>query len=128
MPALDNLHAALLASAAGQPLPPVPPSNCDAVRRILLNNPHMRQLLQTIATRRPDSISQLAEMTGRAQPNVTRAVALLEAAALVVLVPAGRARRPSLAAGMVEAIQYFDLRDPSADRLEMKLIPASAAE
>jgi predicted transcriptional regulator len=57
-----------------------------------------RALLRLIATRRPQSVSELAALSGRAQQNVLRTLNKLSAAGLVRLDRgAGRARRPVVA-------------------------------
>ena len=61
-----------------------------------------RALLWAIAERRPNSVSELAALTGRAEQNVLRTLNKLAAAGLVRLDKgAGRARRPVLAARKV---------------------------
>jgi predicted transcriptional regulator len=61
-----------------------------------------RALLRAIAERRPNSVTELAALTGRAEQNVLRTLNKLAAAGLVRLDKgAGRARRPILAARKV---------------------------
>jgi predicted transcriptional regulator len=61
-----------------------------------------RALLRAIAERRPQSVTELAALTGRAEQNVLRTLNKLAAAGLVRLDKgAGRARRPVLAARKV---------------------------
>ena len=61
-----------------------------------------RALLRAIAERRPQSVTELAAITGRAEQNVLRTLNKLAAAGLVRLDKgAGRARRPVLAARKV---------------------------
>lgn len=58
-----------------------------------------RSLLRTIAEREPQSVAELATMTGRAEQNVLRTLNKLAAAGVVRLDKGkGRARRPLLAA------------------------------
>jgi predicted transcriptional regulator len=65
-----------------------------------------RALLRTIATRRPRSVSELAELTGRAEQNVLRTLRKLSDAGLVRLDRGrGRAYRPVVAARKV----YFEI-------------------
>ncbi len=54
-----------------------------------------RQLLATIRDRKPKSVAELAQMTGRAQPNLTRTLAKLEAVGFIKLKTVGRRKAPS---------------------------------
>ena len=56
-------------------------NSVEAVMRLL--TPENRELLATIRDRKPRSIAELAEMSGRAQPNLTRTLAKLEAVGFV---------------------------------------------
>jgi predicted transcriptional regulator len=57
-----------------------------------------RVLLRTIAARRPQSVAELAAITGRAEQNLLRTLKKLESAGVVRLDRGvGRARRPVLA-------------------------------
>jgi predicted transcriptional regulator len=61
-----------------------------------------RALLRTIAARRPQSIAELAAITGRAEQSLLRTLKKLESAGIVRLDRGeGRARRPVLAARRV---------------------------
>jgi predicted transcriptional regulator len=61
-----------------------------------------RVLLRAIAENKPQSVSELAAMTGRAEQNVLRTLNKLAAAGIVRLDRGeGRARRPVLAARKV---------------------------
>jgi predicted transcriptional regulator len=61
-----------------------------------------RTLLRAIAERKPQSVSELAALTGRAEQNVLRTLNKLAAAGVIRLDKgAGRARRPVLAARKV---------------------------
>ncbi len=76
----------MMAVARGQKPAPkdaaVPSFNSiEALMRLL--TPANRELLATIRDRKPRSIAELAEMTGRAQPNLTRTLAKLEAVGFV---------------------------------------------
>jgi predicted transcriptional regulator len=56
-----------------------------------------RVLLRTIAARRPQSVAELATITGRAEQNLLRTLKKLESAGIVRLeIGVGRARRPVL--------------------------------
>jgi predicted transcriptional regulator len=54
-----------------------------------------RELLQVIHMERPETVSRLAELTGRAQPNISRALQKLAKHGLITLVRDGRAVRPA---------------------------------
>ena len=58
--------------------------------------PSNRALLQAIGRDRPDSVSRLAELTGRAQSNVSRSLQELAKFGLVRMVREGQAIRPEL--------------------------------
>ena len=47
--------------------------------------PENRQLLAIIRDRKPQSVAELVEMSGRAQPNLTRTLAKLEAAGFITM-------------------------------------------
>lgn len=56
-----------------------------------------RVLLAVIRDRKPKSVAELVEMTGRAQPNLTRTLAKLEAAGFITMKAVGRRKAPSTA-------------------------------
>ncbi len=66
-------------------------NSVDAVVRLL--TPENRKLLAIIRERDPQSIGELAELSGRAQPNLTRTLAKMEAAGLVAMKSVGRRRK-----------------------------------
>jgi predicted transcriptional regulator len=66
-------------------------NSVDAVVRLL--TPENRELLAIIRERDPQSIGELAELSGRAQPNLTRTLAKMEAAGLVAMKSVGRRRK-----------------------------------
>ena len=63
-------------------------NSAEAVVRLL--TPENRQLLAVIRDRAPQSVQELADLTGRAQPNLTRTLAKLEAVGLVKAEVKGR--------------------------------------
>lgn len=65
-------------------------NSTEALVRLL--TPANRILLALIRDRKPESVAMLARLSGRAQPNLTRTIAKLEAAGLVEVVPSGRKR------------------------------------
>jgi predicted transcriptional regulator len=68
-------------------------NSVEAVVRLL--TPENRRLLALIRDRKPQSIAELAQLTGRAQPNLTRTLAKLEAAGFIRMKSVGRRRAPS---------------------------------
>jgi predicted transcriptional regulator len=69
-------------------------NSIEAVVRLL--TPDNRRLLALIRDRKPASVAELAAMTGRAQPNLTRTLAKLEAAGFVRMTNVGRRKAPSV--------------------------------
>ena len=65
-------------------------NSVEALVRLL--TPENRRLLSLIRDRKPESMTELREWTGRAQPNLSRTLAKLEAAGLVAMKP-GNGRR-----------------------------------
>ena len=63
-------------------------NSAEVVVRLL--TPENRQLLAFIRDRAPQSVQELADLTGRAQPNLTRTLAKLEAVGLVKAEVKGR--------------------------------------
>ena len=84
-------------------------SSVDAVVRLL--TPENRQLLALIRDRKPQSVTELVKMSGRAQPNLTRTLAKLEAAGFITMkAVGGRRKAPSAAINkiVVEIDPYSD--------------------
>ena len=69
-------------------------NSVEAVVRLL--TPDNRRLLALIRDRRPQSVAELVSMTGRAQSNLTRTLAKLQAAGFVTMKAAGRRKTPSV--------------------------------
>ena len=69
-----------------------------------------RRLLAMIRDRKPRSVAELAAMTGRAQPNLTRTLAKLEAVGFITMKAVGRRKTPSVAVKkiVVEIDPYSD--------------------
>src|SRR5260370_27426855 len=93
--ALRSLIEEMKAVARGErPAPPdaAEPSfeSIDVVTRLL--TPENRRLLAVIRDRKPRSVAELAQMTGRAQPNLTRTLAQLETIGLIKLQTVGRCK------------------------------------
>jgi len=70
-------------------------NSVEAVVRLL--TPDNRRLLALIRDRKPKSVAELVEMTGRAQPNLTRTLAKLEAAGFIRMKTIGRRKAPCVA-------------------------------
>jgi predicted transcriptional regulator len=66
-------------------------NSVDAVVRLL--TPANRRLLALIRDRKPSSVAELVQISGRSQPNLTRTLAKLEAAGLVAMKAAGGRRK-----------------------------------
>jgi len=70
-------------------------NSVEAVVRLL--TPDNRRLLAFIRDRKPRSVAELVTITGRAQPNLTRTLAKLEAAGFIRMKTVGRRKAPSVA-------------------------------
>ena len=67
----------------------------DSVESLLrLLTPQNRALLAVIRDKKPQSIAELAELTGRAQPNLTRTLGKLEAIGFVRFTSVNRRKIP----------------------------------
>src|SRR5271157_4077736 len=95
---LRSLRAHMKAIARGERLAPVDaarPSFNSVAALVRLLTPQNRQLLALIRDRKPRSVAELVQMTGRAQPNLTRTLAKLEAAGFIRTKAVGRRKTPS---------------------------------
>jgi predicted transcriptional regulator len=98
---LKSLRDEMKAVARGErpaPADAAKPSfnSVEAVVRLLM--PENRELLAVIRDQKPQSIAELARMSGRAQPNLTRTLAKMEAAGFITMKDAGlRRKTPSVA-------------------------------
>jgi predicted transcriptional regulator len=83
-------------------------NSVEAVVRLL--TPENRQLLAMIRDRKPQSVAELAQLSGRAQPSLTRTLAKLEAAGFVTTKTVGRrkAMRAAIRKIVVEIDPYAD--------------------
>ena len=83
-------------------------NSVEAVVRLL--TPDNRRLLCLIRDRKPQSVAELVALTGRAQPNLTRTLAKLEAAGFIRMKIVGRRKAPSAAIKriVVEIDPYSD--------------------
>ncbi len=96
---LDSLEREMRAVARGEKTAPddaaLPSFNSiEALIRLL--TPKNRNLLSVIRDKRPQSIAELAELTGRAASNVTRTLAKLEAAGLVKMEVVDKRKVPAV--------------------------------
>lgn len=97
---LQSLRDEMRAVARGErpaPADAAMPSfdSVDVLVRLL--TPENRELLAIIRDRKPQSVAALAKMTGRAQPNLTRTLAKMEAAGFVRMkAVGGRRKAPSV--------------------------------
>lgn len=97
---LASLEEEMRAVARGErpaPADAAKPSfnSVDALVRLL--TPENRRLLALIRDRKPGSVAELVQLTGRAQPNLTRTLAKLEAAGFIRMKSVGRRKAPSAA-------------------------------
>jgi predicted transcriptional regulator len=95
---LQSLRAQMKAVARGErpaPADAAKPSfnSVEAIVRLL--TAENRKLLAMIRDRKPGSVAELAAMSGRAQPNLTRTLAKLAAAGFVTMKAVGRRRAPT---------------------------------
>ncbi len=70
-------------------------NSVEAVVRLL--TPENRALLAMIRDKKPQSVAELVQLSGRSQPNLTRTLAKLEAAGFVRMKSLGRRKVPSVA-------------------------------
>lgn len=97
---LRSLREEMKAVARGErpaPADAAKPSFNSVEALIRLLTPENRQLLALIRDRKPGSVAELVQMTGRAQPNLTRTLAKLEAAGFITMKSVGRRKAPSAA-------------------------------
>jgi predicted transcriptional regulator len=95
---LESLREEMTAVAKGlRPAPPdahVPSFNSlETVARLLTKE--NRQLLSLIRDRKPQSVAELAQLSGRSQPNLTRTLNKLEAVGFVAMRLHGRQKAPT---------------------------------
>jgi predicted transcriptional regulator len=97
---LKSLEREMRAVARGERSAPADagqPSFNSVEALIRLLTPENRQLLALIRDRKPRSVAELVQMTGRAQPNLSRTLAKLEAAGFIRTKAVGRRKAPSTA-------------------------------
>ena len=116
---LQSLREEMKTVARGER--PAPPdagkasfNSVEAVVRLL--TPDNRRLLALIRDRKPQSVAELVEITGRAQPNLTRTLAKLEAAGFIRMKTVGRRKAPSVAVKRI-VVEI----DPCSDRDRLRV-------
>ena len=88
----------------------------DSVEALLrLLTPQNRELLAAIRDKKPQSIAELAKLTGRAQPNLTRTLGKLEAIGFVRCNTVERRKVPTAS---VQSLQIIIDPFSQNDRLE----------
>jgi predicted transcriptional regulator len=93
-----SLREEMKAVARGDRLAPQDAASAtfDSVEALLrLLTPQNRELLAIIRDKKPQSIAELAELTGRAQPNLTRTLGKLAAIGFVRLKNVDRRKVPT---------------------------------
>lgn len=94
---LRDLEAEMRAVARGErpaPADAAQPSLDSAEALLRLLTPENRSLLRTIRDSRPQSVAELARLSGRAEPNLLRSLAKLESAGLLRMQTVARRRVP----------------------------------
>src|SRR6266567_2413078 len=89
-------------------------NSVDTVVRLL--TPENRQLLAIIRDRKPQSVAELVQMSGRAQPNLTRTLAKMAAAGFITMKAVGRGKAPSVAVKKI-VVEI----DPYSDRAQLSV-------
>jgi predicted transcriptional regulator len=79
---------------------------------VQLLTPENRELLAIIRDRKPQSVAELVQLSGCAQPNLTRTLVKLEAAGLITMKAVGR-RRKAPSANVKKIVVEID---PYSDR------------
>ena len=95
---LASLEKEMRAVARGKrpaPADAAKPSFNSVGALVRLLTPENRRLLALIRDRKPGSVAELVQLTGRAQPNLTRTLAKLEAAGFIRIKTVGRRKAPS---------------------------------
>ena len=114
--ALKDEMKAVARGAKRAPLDSGAPSFNSVAALLRLLTPANRDLLATIRNQRPQSIAELAKLTGRAAPNLIRTLGKLEAVGFIRMDAVARRRVPKT------LVQTFRVRiDPFSmnDRLEV---------
>jgi len=98
MKTLNELEKEMRAVARGEHKAPPPRGQSKASELISALTPTNLEILKAIALERPKTVGELAELTGRAQPNISRALQELAHFGFVRLTRHGQKIRPELVA------------------------------
>jgi predicted transcriptional regulator len=116
---LRSLREEMKAVARGERPAPADartPSFDSVAAVVRLLTPENRRLLTVIRDRKPQSVADLVQWTGRAQPNLTRTLAKLEAAGFITITTLGRRKAPSATIKRI-VVEI----DPYSDRDRMRV-------
>ena len=116
---LRSLRKEMKAVARGKRRAPVDaaaPSFNSVEALVRLLTPDNRRLLALIRDRKPESVTALVKLSGRAQPNLTRTLAKLEAAGFITMTSVGRKKVPTAAIGKLTVVI-----DPYSQRDELNV-------
>ena len=116
---LRSLREEMKAVARGDRLAPADaakPSfnSVEAIVRLL--TPENRALLAMIRDKKPQSVAELVQISGRSQPNLTRTLAKLEAAGFITMKAFGRRKAPSVTVKKI-VVEI----DPCSDRDQLRV-------
>jgi predicted transcriptional regulator len=89
-------------------------NSVEAIVRLL--TPENRALLATIRDKKPQSVAELVQLSGRSQPNLTRTLAKLEAAGFITMKSIGRRKAPSVAVKKI-VVEI----DPCSERDQLRI-------
>ena len=119
---LRSLREEMKAVARGERPAPADartPSFDSVAAVVRLLTPENRRLLTVIRDRKPQSVADLVQWTGRAQPNLTRTLAKFEAAGFITIITIttlGRRKAPSATVKRI-VVEI----DPYSDRDRMRI-------
>lgn len=112
---LDELEAEMRAVARGErpaPADAAVPSVNSAEALLRLLTPDNRRLMRVIRDEKPKSLAELARLLGRAEPNVHRTVAKLEALRPLEMRAVGQRRVPAVTVNKLRVeIDPFAMKD-----------------
>jgi len=116
---LRSLREEMKAVARGERPAPADartPSFDSVAAVVRLLTPENRRLLTVIRDRKPQSVADLVQWTGRAQPNLTRTLAKLEAVGFITITTLGRRKAPRVTIRRI-VVEI----DPYSDRDRMRV-------